>query len=90
MSITQLCAHGCIALFTNTIIIVTLHDTVKLTGTQSTATDRFWTLTPLPATSHPITQPLNAAITGSINAMFHTTLAHDTIASIITFYHASC
>jgi hypothetical protein len=73
MSITQLCAHGCKALFTNTVITITLHDTVILSGTQDQ-----------------IPHSLNATITGSVNAMFHTTLAHDTIASMIAFYHASC
>jgi hypothetical protein len=45
-----------------------------------------WTLTPLT----PTTQSFTPAITGSVNAMFHTTLAHDAIANRIAFYHASC
>jgi hypothetical protein len=90
MSIIQLCAHGYKALFTDTAINITLQDTMILTGTRSTSTGRLWTLIPFPETRHPITQPLNATILGSVNAMFHTTLAHDTISNRIAFYHASC
>jgi hypothetical protein len=86
LSITQLCGHGCNALFTDNAVTITLHDTVVLTDTRSTATGGLWNLTPLPST----TQSFTTTITGSINAMFHTTLAHATIVNIITFYHASC
>jgi hypothetical protein len=88
LSIAQLCAHGCQAIFTDTAVTITLQDIVVLTGARSTATGGLWTLTPSPIPSrlHPRTPP----ITGSVNAMFHTTLAHDTIANRIAFYHASC
>jgi hypothetical protein len=41
--------------------------------------------------SNPPTHTIQTSIpiTGSVNAMFHTTLAHDTIATRISFYHAS-
>jgi hypothetical protein len=38
ISFSQLCAHGCKAIFTNTAVTITLEDTVIITGTQSTAT----------------------------------------------------
>jgi hypothetical protein len=59
MSTTQLCANGCNALFTDNAVVITLQDTVVLTGTIFTATGVFWTLATLAPTSHPITQPLN-------------------------------
>jgi hypothetical protein len=59
-----------------------------LTGTRSIATNGLWTLNSLSPPTASLAAPSNP-ITGSVNAMFHTTLAHDTIANRIAFYHAS-
>jgi hypothetical protein len=48
LSIAQLCAHGCQAIFTDTAVTITLQDIVVLTGARSTATGGLWTLTPSP------------------------------------------
>jgi hypothetical protein len=57
MSITQLCAHGRKALFTNTAVTITLYNIVVLTGTRSTAIYGCWTLETPPAISHSVTHP---------------------------------
>jgi hypothetical protein len=88
LSIGQLCDHGCKTVFTNNCVTVTRNDLVLLTGTRSTSTNGLWTLDPLAPTTTPSVEPSDP-ITGSVNAMFHTTLAHDTIANQIAFYHAS-
>jgi hypothetical protein len=88
LSIGQLCDRGCKALFTHNGVTITRDDLVLLTGTRSDATNGLWTLDPL----RPSTTPLASSstpITGSVNAMFHTTLAHDTMTNRIAFYHAS-
>jgi hypothetical protein len=90
MSIAQLCAHGCNAIFTDTAITITLCDIVVLTGTRYTTTGGLQTLDPLPPAIEPIPKSTNAAISGSINAMFHATPAHDTTTIRIDFYHMSC
>jgi hypothetical protein len=85
LSIGQLCDHGCKAVFTHSKVTITRNDLVMLTGTRSSATNGLWTLDPLDPTSPAApAHPIN----GSVNAMFHTTLAHDTIANRIAFYHA--
>jgi hypothetical protein len=84
LSIGQLC--DCKAVFTHSKVTITRDDLVMLTGTRSIATNGLWTLDPFdPASPAAPSNP----ITGSGNAMFHTTLAHDTIANRIDFYHAS-
>jgi hypothetical protein len=88
LSIGQLCDHGCKAVFINDYVTVTRNDIVLLTGTSSTSTNRHWTLNPIAPTTTPSVEP-SSLITGSVNAIFHTTLAHDTIANRIAFYHAS-
>jgi hypothetical protein len=82
LSFAQLCAHGCKSIFTNTTVTITLEDTVIITGTRSTAIGGLLTLTPIPPTNTPINHLPD-------NAMFHTMLAHDTIANRIAFYHAT-
>jgi hypothetical protein len=84
----QLCDHGCKSVFTNDCVTITLNDIVLLTGTRSTPTGGLWTLDPIAPTVTLAVEP-SSPITGSVNAMFHTTLAHDTIANCIAFYHAS-
>jgi hypothetical protein len=86
LSIGQLCDHSCKAVFTHSNVTITRDDLVMLTGTRSIATNGLWTLDPLDPAS--LAAPSNP-ITGSVNAIFHTTLAHDTIANRIAFYHAS-
>jgi hypothetical protein len=88
LSIGQLYNHGCKAVFTHNGITITRNDLVLLTGTRSSATNGLWTLDPLDPTTTPAAAP-SSPITGSANAMFHTTLAHDTVANRIAFYHAS-
>jgi hypothetical protein len=88
LSIGQLCDHGCKAVFTNNCITITLNDIVLLTITRSTSTGGLWTLDPIKRTTA-LTVQTPIPITGSVNAMFHTTLAHDIIANRITFYHVS-
>jgi hypothetical protein len=88
LSIGQLCDHGCKAIFTHNGGIITLDGLVLLTGTRSNATNGLWNLDPLDPPTTPLTAP-SSPITGSVNVMFHTTLAHDTIANRIAFYHAS-
>jgi hypothetical protein len=86
LSIGQLWGHGCKAVFTHSKVTITRDDLVMLTGTRSIANNGLWTLDPLdPASPAAPSTP----ITGSVNAMFHTTLAHDNIANRIAFYHAS-
>jgi hypothetical protein len=88
LSIGQLCDHGCKAVLTHNGVTITRDDLVLLADTRSDATNGLWTLDPV----RPSTTPLPASstpITGSVKAMFHTTLAHDTIANRIAFYHAS-
>jgi hypothetical protein len=88
LSIGQLCDHGCKAVFTHTGVTITRDDIVLLTGTKSDATNGLWTLDPVRPSTTPLTLS-STPITGSVNAMFHTTLAHDTIVNRIAFYHAS-
>jgi hypothetical protein len=88
LSIDQLCDHGCKAVFTHNVVTITRDDLVLLTGTRSSAINGIWTLDPLDPTTTPAAAP-SSPITGSVNAMFHTTLAHDTVANRIAFYHAS-
>jgi hypothetical protein len=88
LSIRQLCDHGCKAVFTHNDVTITRNDLVLLTGTRSIATNGLWTLDPLDPQTTSLAAP-SSPITGSVNAMFHTTLAHDTIANRIAFYHAS-
>jgi hypothetical protein len=90
LSISQLCAHGCKAIFTDTAVTITLDDTVIITGTRSTATGGLWTLTPVTPSTIPISHLPDDAFNSSVNAMLHTTLTHDTIANRIAFYHATC
>jgi hypothetical protein len=90
LSISQLCAHGCKAIFTDTTVTITFDNTVITTGTRSTATGGLWTLTPIPPSTTSINHLPNNAVKSSVNAMFHTTLAHDTITNRIAFYHATC
>jgi hypothetical protein len=85
LSIGQLCDHGCKAVFTHSKVTITRDDLIMLTGTRSIATNGLWTLDPLDPSS--LAAPSNP-ITGSVNAMFHTTLAHATITNRIAFYHA--
>jgi hypothetical protein len=86
LSIGQLCDHGCKSVFTHSKVTITRDDLVMLAGTRSIATNGLWTLDPLyPASPAAPSNP----ITGSVNTMLHTTLAHDTIANRIAFYHAS-
>jgi hypothetical protein len=87
LSIGQLCDHGCKAVFTNECVTVTRNDLLLLAGTRSTSTNGIWTLDPLAKTTTPTVEP-SGPITGSVNAMFHTTLAHDTVPNRIAFYHA--
>jgi hypothetical protein len=89
LSIGQLCDHGCSSIFTNNAVTTTLHDLVVLTGTRSSATGGLWTLDPLPTSNHPLPPDIPSTINGSVNAMFHTTLAHNNIAAQVAFYHAS-
>jgi hypothetical protein len=84
LSICQLCDHGCKAVFTHNNIIITHNDLFLLTGTSSSTTDGLWTLDPLDPTTTPAAAP-SSPITGSVNAMFHTTLAHATDATQIAF-----
>jgi hypothetical protein len=86
LSVGQLCDHGCKAVFTHSKVTIIRDDLVMLTGTRFIATNGLWTLDSLDPAS--LAAPSNP-ITGSVNAMFHTTLAHDTIANRIAFYHAS-
>jgi hypothetical protein len=89
LSIGQLCDHRCKAVFTNHYVTITLHDIILLTGTRSTTTWGLWTLDTIKATTtHAVKTSINP-ITSSVNAMFHTTLANNTIANRISFYHAS-
>jgi hypothetical protein len=88
LSIGQLCGRGCKAVFTHNVVTITRDDLVLLTGTISNATNGLWTLDPLDPPTTPLAAP-SSPITESVNAMFHTTLAHDTIANRIAFYHAS-
>jgi hypothetical protein len=88
LSIGQLCNHGCKAVFTNDCVTVTRNDIVLLTGTSPPSTNMLWTLDPIVPTTTPSVEQ-SSPITGSVNTMFHTTLAHDTIANLIAFYHAS-
>jgi hypothetical protein len=90
LSISQLCAHGCKSIFTDTDVTITLNDTVILTGTRSTTTGALWTLTTITPSAIPISHLPDNAVNSSVHAMFHTTLAHDTIANRIAFYHATC
>jgi hypothetical protein len=69
-------------------VTITLRDLVVLTGTISSAAGGLWTLDPLPTSNHLLPPNIPSTITGSVNAMFHTTLTHNTIAARITFYHA--
>jgi hypothetical protein len=88
LSIGQLCDHGCKAVFTNDCVTITRDDLVLLTGTRSSSTNGLWTLDSLgPTTTSSVTP--SGPITSSVNALLHTTLAHDTIANRIAFYHAS-
>jgi hypothetical protein len=87
LSIVQLCYHGCKAVFTNDCVTVIRNDLVLLTGARSTSANGLWALNPLAKTTTPSVEP-SGPITGLVNAMFHTTLAHDTIANRIAFYHA--
>jgi hypothetical protein len=89
LSISQLCAHGCKAKFTDTVVTITLDDTVIITGTRSTATGGLWTLTPITPSTIPISHFPNNAVNSSVNAMFHMTVAHDTIANRIAYYHVT-
>jgi hypothetical protein len=83
LSIGQLCDHGCKSVFTNNCVTITLNGIILLTGTRSTSTGGLWTLDPIkpikPITA--LTVQTSIPITGSVNAMFHTTLANDTIAN---------
>jgi hypothetical protein len=88
LSIGQLCDHGCKAVFTHNDVTITRDNLVMLTCTRSIATNGLWTLNPLAPPTTSLAAPSNP-ITGSVNAMFHTTLAHDTIANRIAFYHAN-
>jgi hypothetical protein len=88
LSIGKLCDHRCKAVFTHNGVTITRDDLVLLTGTISNATNGLWTLDPLDPPTTPLAAP-SSPITLSVNAMFHTTLAHDTIANRIAFYHAS-
>jgi hypothetical protein len=88
LSIGQLCDHGCKAVFTNDCITVTRNDIVIITGTRYPSTKGLWTLDPIAPTTTPSIEQ-SSPITGSVNAMFHTTLAHNTIANRIAFYHVS-
>jgi hypothetical protein len=88
LSIGQLCDHGYKAVFTHNGITITSDDLVILTGTRSNANNGLWTLDPLDPPTTPLAAP-SSPITGSVHAMFHTTLAHDTITNRIAFYHAS-
>jgi hypothetical protein len=89
LSIGQLCDHECKSVFTNHCITITLHDIILLTGTRSTTAGGIWTVYPIkPTTTHAVQTSTNP-ITSSVKVMFHTTLAHDTIANCISFYHAS-
>jgi hypothetical protein len=90
LSISQLCAHGCKAIFINTAVTITLDDTAIPTGTGTTTTGGLWTLTPITTSTIPIFHLPDDAVNSSVNAMFHTTLTHDTVANIIAFYHATC
>jgi hypothetical protein len=87
LSIGKLFDHGCKAVFNNYCVTITCNDIILLTGTRSTSTNGLWTLDPIAPTTTPSVEP-SSPITGSVNAMFHTTLAHDTIANRIAFYHA--
>jgi hypothetical protein len=84
----QLYDHGCKAVFTNGRVNITLNDIVLLTGTRSNSTGGLRTLDPILPTATLAVEP-SSPITDSVNTMFHTTLAHDTIANRIAFYHAS-
>jgi hypothetical protein len=88
LSIRKLCNHGCKAIFTNDCVKITRDDLVLLTGIMFSSTNGFWTLDSLGPTTTSSFTP-SGPITGSVNAMFHTTLAHDTIANRIALYHAS-
>jgi hypothetical protein len=88
LSTGQLCDHGCKAVFTHNGVTITRDDLFLLTGTRSNATNGLWTLNPLNPPTTPLAAPSNP-ITVSVNAMFHTTLAHNTIANRIAFYDAS-
>jgi hypothetical protein len=88
LSIGQLCDHGYKAVFTNDCVTITCDDLVLLTGTRSSSTNGLWTLDSLGPTTTSSVAP-SGPITGSVNAMFHTTLAYNTIANRIDFYHAS-
>jgi hypothetical protein len=88
LSIGQLYDHSFKAVFTNDCVTVTRNNILLLIGTISTSTNGLWTLDPIAPTTKPSVEP-SSPITGSVNTMFHTTLAHDTIANRIAFYHAS-
>jgi hypothetical protein len=89
LSISQLCAHGCKAIFTDTAVTITLDDTVIITATRSTATGALWTLTTITPSTIPISHLPDNAVNSCVNTMFHTTLTHNTIANRIAFYHAT-
>jgi hypothetical protein len=74
--------------FTNDCITITLNNIILLTGNRYTSTGGLWTLDPIKPTTTLDVQT-SIPITVSVNAMFNTTLAHDTIANHIVFYHVS-
>jgi hypothetical protein len=88
LSTRQLCDHGCKAVFTHNGVTITRDDLVLLTGTRSDTTNGLWTLDPLNPSTTPLAAP-SSPMTGSLNTMFHTTLAHGTVATRIAFYHTS-
>jgi hypothetical protein len=75
-------------LITNDCVTITRDELVLLTGTISSSTNGLWTPDSLRSTTTSSVAP-SGPITGSVNAMFHTTLAHETIANRIAFYNAS-
>jgi hypothetical protein len=88
LSIVQLCDPGCKLVFTHGLVTVTLNNIVLRTGNRSTSTGGLWTLDPIAPIATLAVKP-SSPITGSVNAMFNTTLEHYTIANRIAFYHAS-
>jgi hypothetical protein len=88
LSIGQLCDRGCKAVFTNNCVTITFNDIVLLAVTRSTSTGGLWALDSIKPTTT-LSVQTSIPITGSVKAMFHTTLARDTIANGITLYHAS-
>jgi hypothetical protein len=85
LSTGQVCDFGCSAIFTSTTVAITLRGIVILTGTRSSASGGLWTLDPLQASTNPPPHDMPPTITSSVNA----TLAHNTIADRVTFYHTS-